>query len=312
MPPHPVDVAVALFAAEQDGNFSVSQAKSVGASGALIHRRTSSGRWLVHGPATLGLPGFPTTPRCLLWRGYLDAGPKAMASHSSAAALHHLDGFRLGLPEILVPHGGHHRNSIAVVHQTRRVPQPVVIDGMPVTPLVRTLLDLSATTRPVRLGRILDEVVVRGDAALPAIERGLEWMQRSRRAGAGNLAAALTGRTQGYVPSRSELERMLDAILTTLPYPPAEHEVDLPGRLHEPHRVDRLFRDPPLIVEGDGRLWHARLEAMDRDRRRDRHALRLGYPVVRYGWIDLTRYAQEVHDELLDLLKPRQLIRRSA
>jgi len=41
---------------------------------------------------------------------------------------------------------------------------------------------------------------------------------------------------------------------------------------------------------------------MDEDRRRDRHALRLGYPTLRYGWADLTREAPEVRAELLDVL----------
>lgn len=305
MPPHPVDVAVALFAAHQDGNFSVAQAKDVGATRSLIHRRTSAGRWLVHGPAVIGLPGFPETPRCRLWQALLDAGPVAMASHGSAAALHRLDGFHLGEPEILVPHGAHHRNAAGTVHQTRRMPLPVTAGGIPATPLVRTLLDLAPRLGPVRLGRVLDEVVVRGDASLPAIERGLEWMERTRRAGAVNLARALDGRTRGYVPSRSELERLLDAVLATLPFPAPEHEVTLPNRALEPHRVDRLFRHPPLIVEADGRLWHARLQDLERDRRRDRHALRLGFPTVRYGWTDLTRDAHEVREELLDLLQPR-------
>ncbi len=310
MPAHPVDIAVALFAARQDGNFSVRQANAVGAYGALIHRRTRSGRWLVHGPAVLGLPGFPVTDRCLLWRALLDAGPGAMASHGSAAALHRLDGFRLGSPEILVAHGAHHRNAVGTVHQTRRMPPSRDVAGIPTTPLLRTLFDVAAATPPVRLGRVLDEVVVRGDASLDGIERGLAWMQRTHRGGAANLAAALVGRTQGYVPSRSELERLLDAILATLPSPPAAHEVFLPGRMGEPHRVDRLFKDPPLIIEGDGRLWHARLAAMDRDRRRDRHALRLGYPTVRYGWSDLTTHAQDVWDELVDLLQPRHDLAR--
>jgi very-short-patch-repair endonuclease len=78
--------------------------------------------------------------------------------------------------------------------------------------------------------------------------------------------------------------------------------VDLPTHPLEPHRVDRLFRVPPLIVEGDGRLWHARLATMDRDRQRDRRALRLGYPTVRYGWHELVHSASEVQEELLDLL----------
>ena len=41
---------------------------------------------------------------------------------------------------------------------------------------------------------------------------------------------------------------------------------------------------------------------MDQDRRRDRRALRLGFPTVRYGWHDLVHSAAEVQEELLDIL----------
>ena len=127
-----------------------------------------------------------------------------------------------------------------------------------------------------------------------AIEQGHAWMVRTRRVGAPNMTKALEGRTHGYVPARSELERLLDVVIATLPVRPPRREVDLPNREGDPHRVDRLFEDPPLIVEGDGRLWHARLASMENDKRRDRRALLLGYPTVRYGWHELRHDAADV------------------
>lgn len=302
MSPHPVDVAVALFASQQAGNFSVRQALAAGANRELIRRRLRAGRWLSHGPAVCGLPGFPDDDLALLWRAWLDAGPFAMACHTTAAALERIDGYRIAPVRLLVPHGAHHRNAIATVHQSRRLPVPRMIRGLPVTPVVRTALDLASETRVVQLGRVIDQIVVRGDAALPAFRDGLEWMQRTRRPGAVTLERALRGRTHGYEPPRSELERMLDAIIATLPGAPPEREVELPGRAGAAHRVDRRFPGPMVIVEGDGRLWHARLQSMDDDRRRDRHAARLGYRTLRYGWSELTQEAEEVRAELFDVL----------
>lgn len=240
MPPHPVDIAVALFASRQAGNFSIAQARSVGADDGLIWRRRRSGRWLSAAPAVVSLPAFPDDARSRLWVGMLDAGPAAMASHESAAALHGIDSFHLSPPSILVPHGTHHLNAVATVHQTRAMPAPVILGGIPTTPIVRTLVDLAATTPPVRLGRAIDQAVVSKGASLPAIGKGLEWMQRTRRPGAVNLSRALDGRTHGYVPSRSELERLLDAIIATLPCDPPEHEVDLPSH---PIEWEDLARD---------------------------------------------------------------------
>lgn len=311
MPIHPVDLAVALLAGRQAGAFAVRQAKAAGADDAFIWRRRRAGRWLHRAPGVLSLPGFPEDDRFELWVSLLDAGPGAMAGYGTAAALYGSDAHRIRPVSIVVGHGRHHRNALAVVHQTRRLPAPVLVQGVPATPIVRTVLDLASTTKPVALGRFVDHAVVVHRARAEALQQGLEWMQRVRRAGATNLSQALEGRTHGYVPARSELERVLDAIIATLGVAPPEREVDLPSHPLEPHRVDRLFRTPPLIVEGDGRLWHARLAAMDRDRQRDRRAFRLGFPTVRYGWHELTQSPDEVQEELLDLLGPSRSAQHS-
>jgi hypothetical protein len=302
VPVHPADIAVGLLAGRQAGTFSVAQAKAVGADDAMIWRRRRARRWNHPAPGVLSLPGFPEDEMFELWFALHDAGPGAMAACETAAALQGSERHRITPVSVLVGHGQHHRNAVATVHQTRRLPTPVLVRGIPVTPMVRTVLDLAATTKPVALGRLVDHAVVAQHVPAEALQQGLEWMQRTRRAGAANLSRALEGRTHGYVPPRSELERLLDAIIATLGCPPPEHEVDLPTHPLEPHRVDRLFRAPPLIVEGDGRLWHARLQTMDQDRRRDRRALRLGYPTVRYGWHELRHCAADVQEELLDLL----------
>ena len=304
--PHPVDVGVALFAQTQEGNCSIRQIRSIGGSSALVRRRIAAHRWLQRAPGVIGLPGFPHGPRSDLWAALLDAGPEAMASHESAAALHELGSYSLGRPSVLVTHGRHHSVALGTAHQTRRPPTPVLLGGIPSTPIVRTVLDLAPSTTPLALGRLVDEVTLRRSRDLDAIRRGHEWLVRTRRAGAPQLTKALEGRTHGYVPARSELERVLDLVIATLPVAPPRREVDLPNRENEPHRVDRLFTDPPLIVEGDGRLWHARLASMENDKRRDRRALLLGYPTVRYGWHELQYDAAGVRAELFELLVVRR------
>ena len=244
MPIHPVDIAVSLYAGRQSGTFSVAQAKAAGADDALIWRRRRSGRWLHPAPAVLSLPGFPEDGLFQLWVALHDAGPGAMASHETAAARYGSERHRITPVSILVGHGRHHRNQLATVHQTRRLPTPVLVGGIPTTPIVRTVLDVASTAKPVALGRLVDHAVVAHNVRTDALQAGLEWMQKTRRAGAANLSRALDGRTHGYIPRRSELERLLDAIIATLGCPPPEHEVDLPTHPLEPHRVDRLFRVP--------------------------------------------------------------------
>ena len=301
--PHAVDIAMAIVAGEQDQFFARRQVYEHGGDISLIARRLRSKRWHAWTDDVFSHPGVSLTPRGELRIALLHMGPAAMAGFQSGAALHGALKIDMAPPTLLVRHGTHHVAPGATIHQTRLFPEAVIVAGMPCTPPVRTLLDLAAVLDPLELGRVIDDFVVRRLTTLERLDRGLQWTERHRRPGAVTLRKALEGRTHGYVPTGSELERVLDAILMTIPSARAEKEVSLRGRGALPHRVDRLFRNPPLIVEGDGRLWHARLEQMENDRRRDRRALALGFPTVRYGWWELVKTPIEVRRELMDLLQ---------
>ena len=309
---HPADIAVALLAEEQDQYFSRSQARAAGATTSLIARRLASGQWVAHARDVFSHRGVAPTPRGAVRIALLDMGDPVTTGVETAAALHRVENFELSPPKLIVPHGTHRRSPGATIHQTRLWPELQVVQGMPATSVLRTLLDLAAVVDVLRLGRVIDELVVRRLVTLAELARGCAWNQRHRRPGAVTLARALDGRTHGYIPSRSELERVLDAIISTIPGVIAQKEVWLSGRHEEPHRVDRLFDNPPLIIEGDGRLWHARLGQMDKDRRRDRHALTLGYPTARYGWWELTNEARAVRAEIIALLSAGEARRPTA
>ncbi|PLS75190.1 MAG: hypothetical protein CYG61_08490 [Actinobacteria bacterium] len=55
-------------------------------------------------------------------------------------------------------------------------------------------------------------------------------------------------------------------------------------------------------MEGDGRRWHARMDQMATDRRRDRDALNHGWRPYRFVWEEITREPQMVRGTLLDAL----------
>jgi hypothetical protein len=112
------------------------------------------------------------------------------------------------------------------------------------------------------------------------------------------MRAVLEERLDDYVPTRSVLEQALDAILATVPGPPAFKEFELPSRAGERQIVDRFLLPPGIVIEADGRQWHARLEAMERDRRRDRAAAALGLRTLRYGWNEIVHHPDEVAAEL--------------
>ena len=76
-------------------------------------------------------------------------------------------------------------------------------------------------------------------------------------------------------------------------------QVNLPGREQWPGRVDFFWPEVRLIIELDGRRWHARFADFDRDHKRDLHFLGLGYPTAHVTWTMLTEDPDGVAADLL-------------
>ena len=298
-----VDAAVAAIAVPQCGAFSIRQAQHCGADAKLIARRCRAGRWLRGPEPVLQLPGFPSTFDQRLWWALLIAGAGAMVSHWAAAALHRVLGFPPTRLTLTVPHGRHLRPSFAEVFQTRAPATPVLIRGLPVTPLDRTLIDVARLVGPKRLGAAVDDADGDGRCSIPKLQRTFLTLARPGRNGISTMRTVLDARSaDGYIPRRATLERYLDRILDRLPVA-YEREAPLPGREWSNERVDRLFRVPrPLIVEGDGRRWHTRVADFPRDARRRRDALVAGYPTVNYSYEELRGDPEGIEAELRNLL----------
>jgi hypothetical protein len=296
-----VDVLVADIAERQLGLFSDRQVAAVGGDRALRARRVASGRWIRVCRGVLGFPGWAPSFRRSLWASLLAAPDGAMVSHWSAAALHRMVGYPPTRFQICVPHGCHAPNPIAIVRQTTQPAVPFLIDGLPVTPIERTVVDLGSITGPTRLGATFEELVLGGRTTFERTRREFLSLARQGRPGITVLHTVLE-RADGPGPARSELERALDRIIATLPGRPPAREAPLPGREWSNERVDRCFEDELLIVEGDGRRWHARSAAFTRDRQRDRVAMLAGYRTARYAYEELTGDPDGVRAELLALL----------
>jgi hypothetical protein len=105
----------------------------------------------------------------------------------------------------------------------------------------------------------------------------------SRLPGIGDLRAVLRDRGEGYVPPAGELSRRLRALFASVPnLPPVEWEATPPWLERGRGRVDALIPDWHLVVEGDGRAWHARVADFEYDRWRDAEALAHGYGTLRF------------------------------
>jgi very-short-patch-repair endonuclease len=300
-----VDDAVAKLARARAGAFSRDEVHEAGGDYRLVWRRQRSGRWIDRGGGALALASFPDSLDQRRWVGLLAAGPDAHLSHQSAAELHRLDGVRRGLVVVTVAHPLHLVLPGTILHQLGDVaPHHLTeIAGYPVTTAPRTIVDLAAVLGRVRLQAAIEDSIVRQLTSFGQIDRTLREVRRRGKPGVRKLVLVLD-LLGGEPPPESELERLLVRAVG-LAGLPASRQHPLPSR--EPTRgvVDLAIEASKLILEADGRSWHARYQAMAKDRHRDREAARLGWQTLRFVHHDLTGDLRGCADDILTTHRQR-------
>jgi very-short-patch-repair endonuclease len=86
----------------------------------------------------------------------------------------------------------------------------------------------------------------------------------------------------------SELERRMRLLFTRPEVPTIRWQAAFPGRVAGPQRVDGVIAPWKIVIEGDGRAWHTRVDDFERDRRRDQSAAAAGYLTLRYTYNQIT------------------------
>lgn len=154
-------------------------------------------------------------------------------------------------------------------------------DGLPVTSMARTLVDLAGVLTAQQLERSCHRAEVLRRLDVGEVERLLA-PRRSR--GARNLRAALATLALAAPDiTRSELEERFLALLADAGLPRPEVNAVVAG-----HEVDFLWRDCRLVVEADGAATHLTPKAFEEDRRRDAALQVAGFRVVRFTWRQIT------------------------
>jgi hypothetical protein len=112
---------------------------------------------------------------------------------------------------------------------------------------------------------------------------------------------ALRRRNAGSTVTRSELEeRFLELVEEIgLPRPEVNAAFDLDG---QPIEIDALWHAERVAVELDSRQFHETPLAFERDRRRDRKLMAVGWRPVRITWRQLHEEPSAVARDLKRLL----------
>jgi very-short-patch-repair endonuclease len=193
----------------------------------------------------------------------LACGPGAALSHRSGAALLEIRPSGGGVIDVTVPSraGRLSREGVRVHRSGRLTTEEVTIkDGVPVTTVARTLLDLADVLDTRALRRAITEAEYRNLYDHTAVIAVVE-MNPGRR-----TKKLMTAATEGKLHrTRSPLEDRFVRMLERWGVEDPECNVHLEG-----YEVDFLWRGVSLAVELDGLDAHGTRDALRRDRRKDR------------------------------------------
>lgn len=296
------DRAIAEWSSAQHGVITLTQLESIGLSPRAVRHRTAAGRLLrLHrGVYATERP----TPEGRWLAAVLACGASAVLSHRSAAELWQLCDKSNHDVHVTVPtRAGRSRPGVRVHRATTLVDDETTIrGGIPCTSLDRTLLDLAATFDRRSLERAVDHAEALQVFDLAALAETVE-RHRGRR-GARLLRAVIDGYAGPQLTESVAEERFLALIRSAaLPQPQVNASIALADGTT--YRPDFLWRGPGLIVEIDGRTYHARRRAFEHDRRRDRRLALEGLETRRYAASELTRSPERVVAEVAAFLHRR-------
>jgi predicted transcriptional regulator of viral defense system len=279
-PGTPPDRRVAKLAARQWGVVSLAQLRAAGLSDDAVQRRVGAGRLhrLHHGVYAVGHTVLKREGRWLA--AVLACGDTAVLSHRSAAAhwgLLQSEATRTDVTTLRTRAG----NATIRLHRSHSL---IACDtdthqGIPITSVARTLLDLAATVRPDRLERALAQAEHLELYDHRAITELLARSNGHRGQKALAEATALDPKL-----TRSEWEiRLLKLVRAAgLPEPLVNLALDAPD--HGECKPDFHWPSHNLIVETDGWQTHRTRAAFERDRSKDAALTAAGYRVVRFTW----------------------------
>jgi hypothetical protein len=272
----PRDAAVAELAARQHGLAARRQLVALGLGRGAIERRLARGRLLgVHrGVFAVGHPR-------LSGRGWwiaatLACGDRAPLSHQSAGALWEFRASASASVDVTTQRGrAATRDGIRVHHARRLDPEDgTVRDGIAVTTVARTLLDLAETLSASQLRRGFEEADRLELIDMGSIEELMARARGTARCQATRRAAVEPPRPLSSHPVRPRTP--VPRAVSQVRPPPTQPERP-PGGLE----VDALWGDERLVVELDGFEFHRGRAAFGRDRQRDAALQMAGYRVLR-------------------------------
>jgi len=230
----------------------------------------------------------------------LAGGEGTILSHRSAGQLWGIVARSGAWPEVTRPRRFRPRPGLLAHRGQIRGDEKTIVEGIPVTGLSRTVLDLAGRSSQSQVEHMLNEAQILGLTDAISIPALLD--RYPRRPGTALVRQVFRRNATARGVTRKELEQRFRLLLATtdLPEPLRNAHIAVRGRFFE---VDCLWRAQRLVVELDGRAVHGTDLAFERDREKDRLLIAGGWRVTRITWLQLRDEGQAVVADLRAMLE---------
>jgi very-short-patch-repair endonuclease len=291
------DLRAANLAAKQHRVAARWQLRKCGLGREALRHRVKNGRMQsIHddvfavGPGRLTRAGF-------LIAAVLACGKGAVLSHMTAAVHWGLVSSASAAIHVTVPRRRKPAVTGVVVHLTRQMTSGdwTIKDGIPVTSVARTLLDLAGVVSQRELIKAIEQAEKRRIFDLRAVH---ELLARSKgRKGATALRDALAELYGEPPDTRSPLEDEFRDFCRERQIPAPQLNVVIAGFC-----VDAAWPHHRVVVELDSRAHHTGIHAFEEDRKRDAKLQVAGHRIVRVTRRRLRHEADDLEGDLRRLL----------
>jgi very-short-patch-repair endonuclease len=166
------------------------------------------------------------------------------------------------------------------------------VNGLPVTTMPRTLIDLAAVCSPETVDWALDAAIRAGMPRQLFMMR-FKALAAPGRTGISLMRALIAERVHEQGLAESPFERRLMRLLRRagMPLPVCQLAISEPGFTA---RVDFAYPDERLVIEADSYRWHDGRAAFERDRLRLSELASRGWRILLVTFLQLKYGADEV------------------
>ena len=171
-------------------------------------------------------------------------------------------------------------------------------DGLPLTNSIRTMVDLASVLGAERLEVVLDDCVYRGLVEIGRLKRCIESLGEAGRRRTRVLKDLLAVRGEDLAVPLTVLEQRFLKIVRAGGLDDPEKQVNVESDTSGTWRLDFVYPQHKVIIEVDGRRWHAGRRRAKNDMRRDNVMNVRGWIVLRFTWEDVMNDPEYVIDQV--------------